>query len=312
VGDERRWRGWLAVAVLGVAGLAVLPRFVSDYRISLLMSIFAYVAMATAWAFFSGPTRYISLATSAFVGIGIYTVTLLIDRVPLAIALAAAPLSGFLMALVVGLSTLRLRGVYFVIFTFGLAELTKQLVTWYEVNRNKNLMRLIFADVSNVFLYEVLLAVAVVTVAGAWRIGRTRLGFALRAIGEDETVARHTGVDTTRVKVLVFALSASIMALTGAILSLRYSYIDPNVAFNSTWSFQVLIMSLLGGVGRAWGPTLGVIPLVLLSEFLAGTFPHHFGIALGLCFVGIVFYLPGGVVRWLERFRRPGPARVAV
>jgi branched-chain amino acid transport system permease protein len=150
-----------------------------------------------------------------------------------------------------------------------------------------------------------------VTVAGAWMIGRTRLGFALRAIGEDETVARHTGVDTTRVKVVVFALSAAVMALTGAILSLRYSYIDPNVAFNSSWSFQVLIMSLLGGVGRAWGPMLGVIPLVLLSEFLAGTFPHHFGIALGLCFVGIVFYLPGGVVRWLERFRRPGPARVA-
>ena len=279
----------------------MLPRFVSDYRISLLISIFAYVAMATAWSFFSGATRYISLATSAFVGIGVYAVTLSIDRVPLALGLALAALAGFLVALVVGLATLRLRGVYFVIFTFGLAELIKQLVTWYEVNRNKNLMRLVFADVSNVFLYEVLLAVAVLTVAASWLAGRTRLGFALRAIGEDETVARHTGVDTTLVKVLVFALTASVIALTGAILSLRYSYIDPNIAFNSAWSFQVLIMSLLGGAGRAWGPLLGVIPLVLLSEFLAGTFPHHFGIALGLCFVVIVFYLPGGVARWLER-----------
>ena len=111
------------------------------------------------------------------------------------------------------------------------------------------------------------------TVAGSWLAGRTRLGFALRAIGEDETVARHTGVNTTLVKVLVFALTASVIALAGAILSLRYSYIDPNIAFNSAWSFQVLIMSLLGGAGRAWGPLLGVIPLVLLSEFLAGTFP---------------------------------------
>ena len=289
----------------------MLPRFVSDYRISLLISIFAYVAMATAWSFFSGATRYISLATSAFVGIGVYAVTLSIDRVPLALGLALAALAGFLVALVVGLSTLRLRGVYFVIFTFGLAELIKQLVTWYEVNRNKNLMRLVFADVSNVFLYEALLAIAVVTVAGSWLAGRTRLGFALRAIGEDETVARHTGVNTTLVKVAVFALTASVIALTGAILSLRYSYIDPNIAFNSAWSFQVLIMSLLGGAGRAWGPLLGVIPLVLLSEFLAGTFPHHFGIALGLCFVVIVFYLPGGVARWLERVReRVGAGRV--
>jgi branched-chain amino acid transport system permease protein len=293
----------MAAVALAVVALAVLPRFVSDYRISLLISIFAYVAMATAWSFFSGATRYISLATSAFVGIGVYAVTLSIDRVPLALGLALAALAGFLVALVVGLSTLRLRGVYFVIFTFGLAELIKQLVTWYEVNRNKNLMRLVFADVSNVFLYEVLLAVAVLAVAGSWLAGRTRLGFALRAIGEDETVARHTGVNTTLVKVLVFALTASVIALTGAVLSLRYSYIDPNIAFNSAWSFQVLIMSLLGGAGRAWGPLLGVIPLVLLSEFLAGTFPHHFGIALGLCFVVIVFYLPGGVARWLERVR---------
>ena len=301
----------MAAVALAVVVLAVLPRFVSDYRISLLISIFAYVAMATAWSFFSGATRYISLATSAFVGIGVYAVTLSIDRVPLALGLALAAVAGFLVALVVGLSTLRLRGVYFVIFTFGLAELIKQLVTWYEVNRNKNLMRLVFADVSNVFLYEVLLAIAVVTVAGSWLAGRTRLGFALRAIGEDETVARHTGVNTTLVKVLVFALTASVIALTGAILSLRYSYIDPNIAFNSAWSFQVLVMSLLGGAGRAWGPLLGVIPLVLLSEFLAGTFPHHFGIALGLCFVVIVFYLPGGVARWLERVRdRVGAGRV--
>ena len=301
----------MAAVALAVVVLAVLPRFVSDYRISLLISIFAYVAMATAWSFFSGATRYISLATSAFVGIGVYAVTLSIDRVPLAIGLALAALAGFLVALVVGLSTLRLRGVYFVIFTFGLAELIKQLVTWYEVNRNKNLMRLVFADVSNVFLYEALLAIAVVTVAGSWLAGRTRLGFALRVIGEDETVARHTGVNTTLVKVLVFALTASVIALTGAILSLRYSYIDPNIAFNSAWSFQVLIMSLLGGAGRAWGPLLGVIPLVLLSEFLAGTFPHHFGIALGLCFVVIVFYLPGGVARWLERARDRRLGRIA-
>jgi branched-chain amino acid transport system permease protein len=137
--------------------------------------------------------------------------------------------------------------------------------------------------------------------AGSWFVARTRLGFALRAIGEDETVARHTGINTTRVKVLVFAVSAAVMALVGAVLALRYPYIDPNVAFNATWSFQVLIAALLGGTSRAWGPALGAIPLVLLSEYLAGTFPHHFGIALGLCFVIIVFFLPGGVARLAER-----------
>ena len=123
-------------------------------------------------------------------------------------------------------------------------------------------------------------------------------------------MARHTGIDTTRVKVLCFALSASVMALVGAVLALRYPYIDASIAFNNTWSFQVLIAALLGGAGRAVGPALGAIPLVLLSEFLAGTFPHHFGIALGLCFVVIVYFLPGGVARWLERVReRVGAGR---
>jgi branched-chain amino acid transport system permease protein len=298
-----RWR-LMAGAVPVTAALAVLPLFISDYVVSLFIIIFANIAMATAWSFFSGTTRYISLATAAFVGVGSYAMAVLISVVPLPAALAAAALAGFLLALVVGLSTLRLRGVYFVIFTFGLAELIKQLVIWYEINENKTMLRLIFSDVPSVVLYEILLGLAVLVVAGTWAASHTRLGFALRAIGEDETVARHTGINTTRVKVLVFAGSAAVIALTGAVLSLRYTYIDPNVGFNSVWSFNILIMALLGGPGRAWGPMLGVVPLVLLSEVLSGSFPHHFGIALGLCFVIIVYYLPGGIARLLERLAR--------
>ena len=103
-------------------------------------------------------------------------------------------------------------------------------------------------------IYETLLAVALITILGSWYVSQTRLGFALRAIGEDETVARHTGINTTRVKVLCFALSASVMALVGAVLALRYPYIDASIAFNNTWSFQVLIAALLGGPTRPWGP----------------------------------------------------------
>ena len=112
---------------------------------------------------------------------------------------------------------------------------------------------LIFTDVSNVTIYEMLLAVALITMVGSWYVSRSRLGYALRAIGEDETVARHTGINTTRVKVLCFALSASVMALVGAVLALRYPYIDASIAFNNTWSFQVLIAALLGGPAAPGG-----------------------------------------------------------
>jgi branched-chain amino acid transport system permease protein len=295
---------------LGVLILALLPRFVSSYVISLFIVLYANVALATAWAFFSGTTRYISLATAAFFGVGIYALAILHVHVPLPAALLGAAIVGFLVALVVGLSTLRLRGVYFVVFTFGLTELVHQVLNWWEIKVNRTVTRYIFADVSNVSIYETLLAVTLVTILGSWYVSRIRLGFALRAIGEDETVARHTGIDTTRVKVLCFAISASVMALVGAVLALRYPYIDASIAFNNTWSFQVLIAALLGGPTRPWGPALGAIPLVLLSDYLAGTFPHHFGIALGLCFVVIVYFLPGGVAPLLERtYRRWAAAR---
>jgi branched-chain amino acid transport system permease protein len=288
--------------VLGTLVLALVPLFASGYVISLCLLLYANVALATAWSFFSGATRYISLATASFFGIGIYVLAVTHVYVPVPLALVAAAVVGFLIALVVGLSTLRLRGVYFVVFTFGLTELIHQVLNWWEIKVNKTVSRYIFTDVSNVTIYETLLAVALITIIGSWYVSQNRLGFALRAIGEDETVARHTGVNTTLVKVVCFALSASVMALVGAVLALRYPYVDASIAFNNSWSFQVLIAALLGGPGRAWGPAVGAVPLVLLSEFLAGSFPHHFSIALGLCFVVIVYFLPGGITRLLLRF----------
>jgi branched-chain amino acid transport system permease protein len=289
------------IIALGAGLLALLPLVASGYVISVFLLLYANIALATAWAFFSGTTRYISLATAAFFGIGIYVLAITHVYVPVAVAVVAAGVVGFLAALVIGLSTLRLRGVYFVVFTFGLTELIHQVLNWWEIKINKTASRYIFTDVSNTAIYETLLVVAVITIVGSWYVGQNRLGYALRAIGEDETVARHTGINTTRVKVVCFALSASVMSLVGAVLALRYSYIDATIAFNANWSFQVLIAALLGGPGRAWGPAVGAIPLVLLSEYLAGTFPHHFSVVLGLCFVVIVFFLPGGVVRLILR-----------
>ena len=301
---------------LAMIVLAFVPNFASDYVISLFILLYANVALATAWAFFSGTTRYISLATAAFFGIGIYVLAIAHVYVPVPLALLAAAVVGFLIALVVGLSTLRLRGVYFVVFTFGLTELVHQVLNWWEIKINRTVSRYIFTDVSNVSIYETLLVIVLITIVGSWYVSRIRLGFALRAIGEDETVARHAGVNTTLVKVVCFALSASVMALVGAVLALRYPYIDASIAFNNTWSFQVLIAALLGGAGRAWGPAIGAIPLVLLSEFLAGSFPHHFSIALGLCFVVIVYFLPGGITRLVLRlyhaWRTPRQARMEV
>jgi branched-chain amino acid transport system permease protein len=300
VADRSKGLIFLA-AIISAAILAALPLAVSAYGVSTGIVYFANIALATAWALFSGPTRYISLATAAFVGVGMYTVAIAHVSLNLAACLALAAIVGFLFALVVGPSTLRLRGVYFVIFTFGLTELMRQVSSWYEINITNKLNRFITISIDSIVIYEMLLVLAVVAVAGSWYVSTTRLGLALRAIGEDETVARHTGIDATWIKVLVFAIAAAMMSLVGGVYALRYPSIDPTVGFGNAWSFQVLIAALLGGPSRPWGPAIGAVLLVLLSDFLVGTFSRYFTIALGVCFVVIVYFIPGGIAPRIEQ-----------
>ena len=298
----------VALAALAAVVLAGLPLFASGYVLALAISMLSFTTLATAWALFSGPTHYISLASAAFFGLGAYAAAMFAEQVPWPVVLLIALLSGLGVALVVGLSTLRLSGVYFVIFTFGLAELVRQLVTWYEVNIKGTVGRYLFLDMSQAAIYWQLLALTAAVFVVGWLVGRSRLGLAARVIGDDEVVARHSGIDTTRAKVVLFALSSGIMALTGAIMAPRWTYIDPAIAFNPMISFQVVIMALLGGAGALFGPALGAIPLVLLFEVLTANFPNAFSILLGVAFILIVYCVPRGVIGLLEDWW-PGGAR---
>ena len=288
--------GFIAVVAL----LALVPFAAGPYTITLMIGLFGYITLATAWALFSGPTRYVSLATVAFFGIGAYTVAVFSETLAYPLLLAVAGLVGLGFALVVGLATLRLAGVYFVIFTFGLAELVRQLVTWYEVNITGTLGRYIFLPLTPEDIYWMLLALGSVTFLISWGIGRSRLGLALKVIGDDEVVAAHCGIDIARVKLALFAVSAVIITLVGAIQAPRWTYVEPAIAFNPTVSFLTLIMALLGGANRLWGPILGAVPLFLLFEWLSAHFPNHYSIILGLIFIAIVFVLPRGVLAFVE------------
>ncbi|MGQ3118154.1 MAG: branched-chain amino acid ABC transporter permease [Hydrogenophaga sp.] len=294
-----------AAAIAAVVALAMLPFGIeSDYSLGLYLNMLMYSVLATAWALFSGPTRYVSLATVAFFGMGAYAAAVLGEVVSWPVVLLAATGIGIVMSLLVGLATLRLSGVYFVIFSFGLAELVKQLVSWYEVKFSKVLGRYVTADVTTQDIYWQLLVLLAFILLIRVLISRSRLGLALRVIGEDETVARHVGINTTTAKVLLFMLSASFMTLAGAIMAPRWTYLDPSIAFSATVSFQTLIMALLGGASALFGPILGAVPLVLLFEYLSGNFPNHYPILLGLIFILIVYLLPNGLVGAVAQLRR--------
>jgi branched-chain amino acid transport system permease protein len=294
-----------ALAVV-MAALAAFPLVANGYYLALGVSILSYVVLATAWALFSGPTRYVSLATVAFFGIGAYTMAVLSEAMPVAGVIAVAAAIGVAVALIVGLATLRLRGVFVVLFTFGLAELIRQIVVWYEVKVTRTVGRYIFLDIGQEQIYWQLLALAVLVFVVGWLIGRSRLGLAMRVIGDDETVARHVAINTTAAKLILFAVSAAFMSVTGAVMAPSWTYVDPAIAFNPLISFQVVIMALLGGAGRLYGPLLGVVPLVLIFEAINASFPNHFAIVLGLVFIVIVYFLPDGVAGLVDRWRTGG------
>jgi branched-chain amino acid transport system permease protein len=293
----------LAWTTLGAA-LVLAPQVLAPYYRSLALAILADVALAVAWAIFSGPTRYLSLATGAFFGAGAYTTAVMLGRLAWPLPVLAAAVVAAVMALVVGTLALRLRGPYFAVFTFGLAELAKHTLIWFETSITGTVGRLLLSPPGAVALYYTVLAVAGLAVATAMALPRTRWGVALVAIGADEERAETLGVATTRVKIGVFALSATFMGAIGGAMAPRWTYIDPQV-FNPLVSFQTVIMALLGGPVTVAGPVLGAAFLGLLSEILLVKFRYLYMLSLGLVLIVVVLALPRGLAGLL-RARRPG------
>src|SRR5262245_63117701 len=126
------------------------------------------------------------------------------------------------------------------------------------------------------------------------------MGFALATLCADETVARQIGINTVALKIGTFIVSCLSMTLAGAILAPRWSYMDATVAFNPNTSFLTVIMALLGGATSVWGPLLGVIPLVLISDYLSVTVPNYFSVVLSLVLLAIVFLVPHGLIGLLR------------
>jgi branched-chain amino acid transport system permease protein len=265
-----------------------------------MINLMCYLVLTVAWALFSGTTRYVSLATAAFFGVGAYTVAMLVKTVPLYATFGIALVLGTLMALLVGLVTLRISGMFFVIFGFGLSELMRELLVWWEINKTHTMGRYVFVPFNTTMIYEHLLGLAVLVFLVGWLLRRTRLGVALLVIGDDETMARQAGINVPLAKVAIFVVSSVFMTAVGAVMAPRFGYLTPNFAFNPLISFQVVIMALLGGMQRLWGPVLGVVPLVLLSEFLQVRFPFWFSVFLGLVFMIIVYFLPRGITGLVE------------
>lgn len=297
--------GWseLGLAAALVVLAIFVPLMANGYWLSVAVTMMMYIALCTSWALFSGPTHYISLASGAFFGVGGYLVGAGMSDYNQSfwLMLAIAPIVATVLAFLIGVATLRLSGVYFVIFTLGLAEMIRNLVSWIQNNYLGSRGLYVLTDFGDQHIYWMLLAIAASVYLLGWIVNRSRLGFSLRIIGNDETVANHVGINTATAKVILFMTTGFFAALVGAVIAPRFSYIEPNQVFSPELSFLVVIMALLGGSGRLWGPLVGVIPFTLIWEFVSVQFSSQTTLFLGLVFLLIVYVLPHGFVGRLEQ-----------
>jgi branched-chain amino acid transport system permease protein len=293
------------LVLLAIAGWALaLPYWGSEFIVSLALTCLMYVGLSSSWALFCGFTRYLSLATSAFFGIGAYAGALSLEHMPWLQAVALGAGMAAAIAMVMGAAVLHLRGTYFAVLTFGMTELIRHAVTYFEKSVTGTVGRVLTVVPARDTIYLTVLVLALLSVAVSIVVRRTRFGLALAGIGADEQRAQTLGVNTRWIKLAGFAMTAAFAGAMGAAMSVRWTYIDPHTVFNPFIGFQTVLIALIGGALTLWGPLIAAIVFSLLAETLRLQAPQVYMMKLGLLLILCVLYLPGGLasLRW-ETFR---------
>ena len=281
--------------LLVVAFIATLPLYALPSQVRLLTTILIYIVLASSWAMFSGTTGYMSLAPAAFVGLGMYAMALLQESLPFPVIIVIGSLISFAFAILIGLVTLRLRGIYFAIFTFGLVIFLTELVQYLET-RLFNKHGWDITPIDNATLLYTMLVLVVVTVLVIYFIRRSRYGLALLSIGGNEEAAEHMGINTTRTKVLYFAVSSIFMGAAGVVLAPSIIYINTNIAFSLFYSFMPILMAIFGGMAHLSGPIIGAVIFGYLEKMLRAQWSTYFMLGFGIILVVVILFLPNGII----------------
>jgi branched-chain amino acid transport system permease protein len=310
--------------VLGVALLAaalLFPVVVTlPYPRDVMIRIFLYATLATAWNILAGYCGQISLGHAIFFGTGAYTAGVFVAR-DIASPWVAMPVGALLavaLSQLIGAPVFRLRGHYFAIATIAVGEIVHILaVNWdfigaarglyIPIKRPDSLVNFQFHDSKAVYYY-IVLGLLLLALAVTRAIERSRLGYYFRAVREEQDAAASLGVPVARTKRVAFAISAAVTAACGTFYAQYLLFIDPESVLPLSLSILICLVAVLGGVGTLWGPLVGAIVLVPLGEttriWLGGT-----GKALDLVIYGALIMLvsvaqPAGLVGLVRRARR--------
>jgi branched-chain amino acid transport system permease protein len=294
----RARRGVFVLLMAGtLAVLALAPRLVSPFLVQFLINLFMLAILAESWNIIGGFTGYASFGNVAFFGIGAYTTGILLTKasLPLAIALPAAGLAAMAFAAIVGLPILRLKGHYFAIATLGVAETMREIVYNVEVTGAGTGLVMPISRSPLLFFYLMLGILVAVTATNAW-LARSRFGYGLVAIREDEDAATAMGINTTLYKTIAFALSGTFAGLAGGVFAYWMTFIDPDGVFKVIVTIQMIIMAVFGGAGTVVGPLLGALVLASVSELLSTHLVALAELFNGVIVVLVVLFMPKGLL----------------
>jgi len=287
----------LICALVALPIMALVPLHATGYWMHLLTQLFIFGILATAWNIIGGYTGYAAFGNVAFFGGGAYVTAELMTKRgwPFFPAMIVGGVAMLGYGALVGLPVLRLRGHYFAIATLGVAITTRELCNNLEIFGASRPINLPLKNAPNLFYYMAL-GLLVVAIAVTYLIARSKLGYGLAAIRENEDAALVMGINTTFYKVIAFSLNAMICGLAGGVYAYWHSTIDPPTVFDLTTNVRLIIMAVLGGIGTPLGPIIGAALLTGIQETLWKNFTNLHAVLFGASIVVVVMLMPRGIV----------------
>jgi branched-chain amino acid transport system permease protein len=299
-----------AFGLLLLSFLITAPFYLGRSELYLFVEIFSYLALASLWNLLAGYTGLASVGQQAFVGLGGYSLFALTIflRIPPILAVLAAGIVAALLAVPTAWVIFRLKGAYFAIGTWVVAEVYRLVfaqISALGAGSGTSLPTQVVHSIAPTralrdnLIYWTGLGLVVAVLTLIYLILRSRWGLALTAIRDSEPAAESVGVDNYRTKYIIYCLTAGATGSVGALISMQKLRISPEAAFSvNDWTAFVIFIVVIGGIGRMEGPLIGTIVFFLLRGFLADFGPWYF-MFLGAFAIIITLTMPKGITGWL-------------
>jgi len=303
-----------ALALAAAIVLLVFPMLVTNrFFIHLAIMTLLFALLGTSWNLLGGYAGQISFGHAAFFGTGAYTSTILLLRFGVSpwLGMLVGGVLAALLSLPLGWLTFRLHGPYFALATLASSEVIRVIVyNWDTLTGGGDGLN-ILANLGGYlrFYYFALGLAAAAFGTARWIIG-SRWGYFLNAIREDEDAAEALGVPAARMKLMALAVSAFFVALGGSFFASYQLYINPDLVYEVQVSIQMIVVTIVGGIGTLEGPVLGALIIVPLSEYFRGLSPSANPLIYGSFILLFMLFMPEGISSRLRRlWHKAAPSR---